>query len=151
MTRVLNHIRNNLVGYIALFVALGGTSYAAMTISGSQIRNRSIDSVKLNPRSVAASVRAWVIVASDGSHARAAASSAQVHVEARSFGEELRWPHLRFGRHCLASVTPQAAPSSHFVSTTASFDSAHGDLQIYGFGPAEPGHPQAAYVMIVCP
>ena len=29
MTRILNHARGNLVAYIALFVALGGTSYAA--------------------------------------------------------------------------------------------------------------------------
>ena len=32
MTRILNHVRDNLVAYIALFVALGGTSYAAFSL-----------------------------------------------------------------------------------------------------------------------
>ncbi len=62
MTRLLAHARQNFVAYLALFVALGGTSYAALTINGSQIRNRSIDAVKLNPQSIAASVKAWAIV-----------------------------------------------------------------------------------------
>jgi hypothetical protein len=33
MTRIANHIRNNVIGYLALFVALGGTSYAAVSPS----------------------------------------------------------------------------------------------------------------------
>ena len=52
MTRILTHVRRNLVGYIALFVALGGTSYAAMTISGAQIRNRTINAIKFDPHTI---------------------------------------------------------------------------------------------------
>ena len=151
MTRLLTHLRTNVVAYVALFAALGGTSYAAMSISGSQIRNRSISAVKLNPQSIAASVRAWAIVQADSGVARAAASSSRVQVTTTSFGQEIRWLHLRFSRNCLASVTPQASPSSHFGSVTVRLDGSQGRLQIYGFGPSEPGHPQSAYVMIVCP
>ena len=65
--RLIAHLRSNLVGWIALFVALGGTGYAAISIprnsvGAAQIRNRSITPVKLNPKSIGGSVRAWAIV-----------------------------------------------------------------------------------------
>jgi hypothetical protein len=65
--RVIAHLRSNLVGWIALFVALGGTGYAAISIprnsvGAAQIRNRSITPSKLNPKSIGGSVRAWVII-----------------------------------------------------------------------------------------
>ena len=40
--KLLAHVRGNVVGYIALFVALGGTSYAAVEISGRDVRNGSL-------------------------------------------------------------------------------------------------------------
>jgi hypothetical protein len=40
-------IRRNAIALIALFVALGGSSYAALRINGSQIENRSISGSKL--------------------------------------------------------------------------------------------------------
>ena len=53
MSRILRHVRQNVVAYLALFVALGGTSYAAISIprnsvGANQIRNHAIDPVKLN-------------------------------------------------------------------------------------------------------
>ena len=69
-TRLLNHIRHNVVAYLALFVALGGTSYAvvnlpANSVGARQLRNHAITPVKLDPKSIAASVRAWAIVYGD--------------------------------------------------------------------------------------
>jgi len=66
MKRLLNHARSNAIAYAALFVALGGSSYAASMISGSQIRNGSINPVKLNPKLIAGNVRAWARVSPDG-------------------------------------------------------------------------------------
>jgi hypothetical protein len=65
--RVTAHLRSNLVGWIALFVALGGTGYAAVSIprnsvGAGQIRNRSISPVKFNPAAISGSVRAWAII-----------------------------------------------------------------------------------------
>jgi hypothetical protein len=65
--RLIAHLRSNLVGWIALFVALGGTGYAAISIprnsvGAAQIRNRSITPAKLNPKSIGGSVRAWAII-----------------------------------------------------------------------------------------
>ena len=67
MHRVIAHLRSNLIGWIALFVALGGTGYAAISIprnsvGAAQIRNRSITPAKLNPNSIGGSVRAWAII-----------------------------------------------------------------------------------------
>ena len=68
MHRLIAHLRSNLVGWIALFVALGGTGYAAISIprnsvGAAQIRNRSITPAKFNPKSIGGSVRAWAIPA----------------------------------------------------------------------------------------
>jgi hypothetical protein len=65
--RLINHVRGNLVGWVALFVALGGTGYAAVNIprnsvGAAQIRNRSITPVKFNPASIGGNVRAWAII-----------------------------------------------------------------------------------------
>jgi len=45
MSRILAHVRNNLVGYVALFVALSGTAYAAGTIGSDDIIDDSIRSI----------------------------------------------------------------------------------------------------------
>jgi hypothetical protein len=72
MNRLITHLRANLVGWVALFVALGGTGYAAIriprnSVGAAQIRNRSITPIKLNPSAIGGSVRAWAIVRADGS------------------------------------------------------------------------------------
>ena len=59
LTRLLHLIRHNVIALIALFVALGGTSYAALNLpAGSvgtrQLKNRSVTAPKLDPSSVAA-------------------------------------------------------------------------------------------------
>ena len=48
MSRILGHLTfANTFSAIALFVALGGTSYAAVVINGKNIKNRSIPAVKM--------------------------------------------------------------------------------------------------------
>lgn len=71
MRRALNHMRANAVAYIALFVALGGTGYAATSLpAGSvgvqQIRNHVITPGKFNPRFIRGSVRLWAGVSAAG-------------------------------------------------------------------------------------
>ncbi len=71
MSRVLNHLRSNVVAYVALFVALGGTSYAAISLpAGSvgnrQLKNHSITPVKLDRGSIAGYVRDWAEIDPSG-------------------------------------------------------------------------------------
>ena len=71
MTRLVTHVRSNFVGYIALFVALGGTSYAAVNLpAGSvgtkQLRTGAVTPAKLDKRVIGGSVRHWAFVNQDG-------------------------------------------------------------------------------------
>ena len=71
MNRLLSHIRTNVVAYVALFVALGGSSYAAFSLPpGSvgvrELKNHSITPVKFDQRSIAGSVRYWAKISSAG-------------------------------------------------------------------------------------
>lgn len=87
MASVLSHIRRNAVAYVALFIALGGTSYAAITV-----RNHSLTPVKLAPRYFGGYVREWAAISADGSVSR---SSDRPHVVMQSElpGEYLiSWP-----------------------------------------------------------
>ena len=52
MSRLFTHIRHNVIGYLALFVALGGTSYAAFSLPRNsvgtrQLRNGAVTNKKL--------------------------------------------------------------------------------------------------------
>jgi hypothetical protein len=71
MRTLLRHLRQNTVAYVALFVALGGTGYAAVNLpAGSvgtkQLKNHSIQPVKFDPRFINGTVRAWAVVESGG-------------------------------------------------------------------------------------
>lgn len=67
MNRIVRHLRGNAIAYLALFVALGGTSYAAFSIPANsvgtrQLKNNSVTPIKLDQSKIGASVRAWAVV-----------------------------------------------------------------------------------------
>ncbi len=100
-TRLLHHIRHNVVAYIALFIALGGSSYAVVNLPANsvgprQLRNHTITPVKLDPKSIAGSVRAWVDV--DGGSRRACGWAVKQRGQGAttSTGETVKWVHQRF-------------------------------------------------------
>ena len=71
MHRVTRHVRNNVVAYLALFIALGGTSYAAFelpagSVGTAQLRNHSITPEKLDPGRIGGYVRFWAEISADG-------------------------------------------------------------------------------------
>ena len=71
MNRLSHHLRSNVIAYLALFVALGGTSYAAInlpagSVGARQIKNNSITPAKFNPSQISASVRYWAVVNGNG-------------------------------------------------------------------------------------
>ena len=71
MRTAISHLRANAVAYLALFVALGGTSYAAVSLPANsvgnrQIRNHSIDPDKFNPKYVRGEIRMWASVSASG-------------------------------------------------------------------------------------
>jgi hypothetical protein len=87
MNRLIARVRQNSVAYLALFVALGGTSCAAIALA-----NHSIDPVKLDSKLIGGYVRAWARV-SGGGHIVVSSGQVRVHVE-RGVGPGhyiLRW------------------------------------------------------------
>ena len=108
MHRLIAHLRSNLVGWIALFVALGGMGYAAISIprnsvGAAQIRNRSITPAKLNPKSIGGSVRAWAIIRANASViASSRKPTAFASVAPGSY--VLQWP-IRLPTTCATVVT----------------------------------------------
>ena len=77
--RILPHLRSNVVAYLALFLAMGGTSVAAVGLA-----NHSIDPIKLNPTNIGGYVREWASVNAMG---KVTASSGRVSVRVQAAGE----------------------------------------------------------------
>jgi hypothetical protein len=55
--RLLSHVRSNVVSYLALFVAMGGTSYAAVnlpknSVGTAQLKNGAVTAAKVKPHSL---------------------------------------------------------------------------------------------------
>src|SRR6476646_6829390 len=106
MRRILTHVRSsNVVAYVALFIALSGTSYAALSLPAGSVGSRQIQDyvigvAKLNPGSIAASIRAWADVTWDGAW-RIRASSRDIRVVRTGSGEVVSWRHTRFARNCM--------------------------------------------------
>jgi hypothetical protein len=106
MTRILTHVRHNVIAYLALFIALGGTGYAAITIP-----NGSITAAKLNKRSIGGYVLAWAHVRSDG-HVLSGSRGARAVFLKELTGETpstpnyiVGWLGMKIPSHCAAIVT----------------------------------------------
>jgi hypothetical protein len=52
LTAFGSHIRHNVVGYIAIFLALGGVGYAAATVGTNDIQNGAVTAKKLHNKAV---------------------------------------------------------------------------------------------------
>src|SRR5690348_8311829 len=104
MKPILGHIRNNLIAYLALFVALGGTSYAATTLpSGSvgtpQLRNGAIIASKLNRASIGGYVVAWAHVRQDGRVLSGSRGASAVYQGQSSNFYFVHWSHASLTAH----------------------------------------------------
>jgi hypothetical protein len=71
MNKIVQHVRRNVIAYLALFVALGGTSYAAFklpagSVGARQIKNHSIAPVKFDRSAIGGSVRYWAKISATG-------------------------------------------------------------------------------------
>lgn len=77
--RILSRIRANIVAYLALFLALTGTSVAAVSLA-----NHSVDPVKLDSRTIGGYVREWASVNANG---HVVASGGFVTVRVQQNGE----------------------------------------------------------------
>ncbi len=134
MTRLLHHARSNAVAYLALFIALGGTSYAAISLApGSvgtpQLKNGAVTarklaagavtSTKLDRRSIGGSVRHWAQISATGAIV-ASSSKTRVIGAPENGGYVVSWSDS-FSSRCAAIATPVASsvlvgPSSGYAN-----------------------------------
>ncbi len=157
LTRLLHYVHQHTIAILALIcslLALAGSSYAAITISGGQLRNHSVDAVKLNPRSIAASIKAWVNVQETSRGLVVAGSSSPVRLEPFTGGEDIFWRRQRFSARCGALVTPQyglAVGPTGYVTSVPGLEGRSPRLGIIGHAASGPDRPQPVFVAIVCP
>lgn len=115
---LLSHLRSNAIAYLALFVALGGTSYAAITlppgsVGARQLRNSAVTTRKLADGSVtrvklgkgiAGSVRSWAVVSASGT-VEASSRKTRIIGAPGQGGYLISWG-ITFSDHCAAIATP---------------------------------------------
>jgi hypothetical protein len=124
MNRIVHHIRSNAVAYVALFVALGGSSYAAVSLPANsvgtrQIKNHSVTPMKLDRSAIGGSVRYWARISENGKII-ASQPKAQIvgwYTDPTGFyaGGIVRW-RKPIAPGCFSLATAESVPRSISVS-----------------------------------
>jgi hypothetical protein len=153
--RVVHHIRSNVVAYVALFVALGGTSYAAIKLPANsvgtrQIKNHSITPIKLDPSQTGAVVRFWAVVhfiPGTGERISSSRPRAQLSWNASVDTGSVTW-HKPIPSNCFVGATSGSGLISAFTEplrTNRAF------VQFSLFSTAGQPAPGLAYIAVLCP
>lgn len=161
MNKALSHLRHNVIAYIALFVALGGTSYAAVTVrAGSigtrQLKNHSVSAIKLDRSSIGGYVRYWAQIGSNGtiiaSRPRAHLVGWQTAPTAPISGGLVGWDHA-IPAGCFALATTLPNPPGHFESyASAVLQGAGGKASSFAGAYVYMSAPETGVnVAVVCP
>jgi hypothetical protein len=156
MNRLLQHIRSNAVAYVALFVALGGTSYAALklpanSVGNRQIKNHSITPNKLDPSKIGAVVRYWAVL-NAGSNNTEQVGSSRPRARITSWDPStdtgfLSW-HQPIGANCVVSATGGAGFVRAFIEP---LQSVHAFVQFTSFTPTGQPATGLVYITVFCP
>jgi hypothetical protein len=156
MKRVLQHVRSNAVAYVALFVALGGTSYAAIklpanSVGARQIKNHSITPIKLDPNGTAAVVRYWAtlnfspgkgeVVVTSRPKARITTWNPSVDTGSVSWGQPI-------AASCLLSATNGRGFVAAFIEP---LPNSHAFVQFSPFSPSGEPETGLVYIAVMCP
>jgi hypothetical protein len=121
VTKLLTHVKHNVVAYLALFVALGGTSYAAISlpagsVGSKQLRSGAVTNKKLAKGAVGAAgldrttvggyVRGYVQISPLGQilASQPAAKVVVWHTAGPDPGGTIQWTQA-FSRPCFAMAT----------------------------------------------
>jgi len=153
MKRILEHLRANVVAYAALFIALGGTSYAFTLPAGSvgtrQLRNHSVTPIKLDPGEIGAYVRAWAVI-QGGTQVVASRPRARVLSWDPSFGAGV----VSWGTAISRTCFPLTSGANEFVQVGV-LPGAHGVSTVhYGVFSSDgqpDSNPVLTYIAVLCP
>jgi len=148
MRRILDHARHNLIAYLALFVALGGTGYAAANLP-----NGSVTPAALNRHLIGGYVRAWAVT---NDNCKLVASSPRAHilpVDCVGPSSELtvawrgKLPR-RSGACAVIAVPSDTAPSGEPQPSVLAQYIGHGSVNLFWSNARGPG--QGASIALIC-
>lgn len=123
MLKTLTFIRHNAIALTALFVALGGTSYAAFSlpagsvgskqlrngaVTAKKIANGSITPSKLDARTLGGSIRHWARVSQTG---QVLSGSRGAHASLAGAEYTVSWG-TEFSSRCGVLISPAAVPGT---------------------------------------
>jgi hypothetical protein len=165
IVRLFRSFRANAVAYIALFVALGGTGYAAMRIpprsvgsrqlrngavTTKKIANKSITARKLDPATFGGSVRHWVEVSATGKLESGSKPLPRVAGNPAVGVYQLIWSAPSTG--CVAIATPLASSSGASLGyANAGLGSPQqNSVNVYTYNPLGQPTPTAYSVAVIC-
>ena len=156
-SRILEYLRHHALAMTALvfsILALAGSSYAAFTISGSQILNHTISPSKFNPRYINGSVRAWAIVSPSGTVIRGKGGPRVTLQAGDPGGYGIRWnvPVGRCATTATIDFTSSPAPTSGYAmaSTNRRSAKAASGTFVQTFSPGGMRTPLAFDVAVIC-
>ena len=119
MNAILRHVRRQIVGYVALVIALGGTSYAAVSLP-----NGSVTAATLNRHSIGGYVLASAHVNSNG-HVLSGSPGAVVVFTGSQTSPLyfVRWNGVSLPARCgpVATIAPTGSGQSGVTSIFTSF------------------------------
>ncbi len=158
--KLLAYVRQNTIALLALFVALGGTSYAAINLPGNsvgarQIRNHTITPVKLNASATGGYVLDWAQIDRNGhvfsSRPKGATTPSWNSTAGSPFiGGSVSWHHP-IAKGCFALASPGGLPTGGpGVPASVSADLLPGSSARAGVSVLESA-PTAVNVAVVCP
>jgi hypothetical protein len=168
MTQVVNHLKTNLVAYLALFVALGGTSFAAVnlptgSVGSKQLRNGSVTAPKLakgavmpanlNATAIAAHIAMWAKISSDG-RIVSASPKAAVTPFATPGVERVTWQRAVSSRCLALANAANVAPLTTVGSANVSGPVRHRrstDYVISTFNGSGSLTPENVDIVVMCP
>jgi hypothetical protein len=122
--KTLTLIRQNAIALAALFIALGGTSYAAFdlpagSVGNKQLKNHSITPIKFDAGAIGGYVRYWARMDASGkviaSRPRAKVVAWYASPTGPYSGGIIRWGKP-IGTGCFALATIESFPQVHYAS-----------------------------------
>ena len=154
MTAVVRHLRANAIAYLALFVALGGTSYAAFSlprasVGTSQLKNHAITPIKLDPNRIGAYVRAWAVIENGNQIVEAKPRARVTEWDPADASGVITWSRTRVSKGCF----PLASGGADFVQAAIAPGGSRSDVIRFGIysntGAPESNGPLAV-VAVLC-
>jgi hypothetical protein len=124
MTRLIGHVRGNVIAYLALFCALGGSSYAAISlpknsVGTKQLRNGAVTQKKFDAHSIPGYVAFWARINTSGGVLASSASATTLGWSGA--GGNIVF-HAALPRNCfpLANATEPSGADASYISSVES-------------------------------